>query len=101
MYIRVPPVGHLASGKAFHKFYFDLKGGSGSAVQQSTIVSPQVATYGDTAVVTYTRLVQSAKDDTISVAAYNETRVWNRRKGEDGRSLWVNVHFHRSACNAA
>jgi ketosteroid isomerase-like protein len=82
--------GHLVEGLAFHRFYFDLAEGAGP--RSTTIASPHIRVMGDVAVVSYTRLTQSlGKDDQPTVAAFNETRVWQRQEG-----AWRHVHFHRS-----
>jgi calcium/calmodulin-dependent protein kinase (CaM kinase) II len=82
--------GQLVEGLAFHRFYFDLARGGGA--RNTTIASPHVRVMGDVAVVSYTRLNQRvADDDQPSVAAVNETRVWQRTGGR-----WRHVHFHRS-----
>ena len=85
--------GHLVTGLAFHKYYFDLQHRDGS--KHTTLCSPKVRMVGDgAAVVTYVRLTQyldgNGQPNTSSV---EETRVWQRH--EDGR--WRHVHFHRSA----
>lgn len=85
-------VGQLIEGMEFHKFYFDLQGGSGK--QNTTLASPHVRLLGqDAAIVSYVRLVQKSDSGTEpETAAFNETRVWQRIQGE-----WKHVHFHRSA----
>jgi calcium/calmodulin-dependent protein kinase (CaM kinase) II len=84
--------GQLVEGMAFHKFYFDL--GGGSSPRNTTMASPQVRMLGnDAAVVAYVRLVQRlGGDDKPVTVSSEETRVWQRI---DGR--WKHVHFHRSA----
>ncbi len=84
--------GNLVAGMPFHKFYFDLPGGSGP--KQSSMASPHVRVMGEAAVVSYIRLVQKLDGNgapiTVSV---EETRVWQKKKG-----TWKHVHFHRSPC---
>jgi calcium/calmodulin-dependent protein kinase (CaM kinase) II len=82
--------GQLVQGLAFHRFYFDLGGVRGR--HQTTLCSPHVRLMGDTAVVSYARLIQRTGPDGAVTVATTETRVWQRR---DGR--WRHVHFHRSA----
>jgi calcium/calmodulin-dependent protein kinase (CaM kinase) II len=86
--------GHLIAGLPFHKFYFDLPGSPTKPAKQSTISSPSVRVMGETAVVTYVRVVQKldASGAPISTAAM-ETRVWNKTP-----SGWMHVHFHRTPC---
>lgn len=87
--------GHLVEGLEFHKFYFELGGGSASppTPKVTTMVAPHVRLLGEeAAVVSYVRLNQrvSAAGDP-HVSAVEETRVWERIEGE-----WKHVHFHRS-----
>lgn len=56
------------------------------------MASPKVRLLGDTAIVTYTRLVQTLS----STNAFNETRVWQRNG-----SRWSHVHFHRSPAGSS
>jgi hypothetical protein len=85
-------VGQLVEGMEFHKFYFDLPGGSGK--RNTTLASPHVRLLGpDAAVVSYVRLVQkSDSGSNPETSAFEETRVWQRIQG-----AWKHVHFHRSA----
>jgi calcium/calmodulin-dependent protein kinase (CaM kinase) II len=84
-------VGQLVEGMAFHHFYFNLGRARGN--HHTTMCSPRVRVMGDVAVIAYVRLNQrQAGDATPFTAAFEETRVWQRR---DGR--WRHVHFHRSA----
>ncbi len=82
--------GQLVQGLAFHHFYFELGGVRGR--HQTTMCSPHVRMMGDSAVVTYSRLVQRVGPDGAAVTvASTETRIWQR---QDGR--WRHVHFHRT-----
>jgi ketosteroid isomerase-like protein len=81
--------GHLVQGLSFHHFYFQL--GGGSRPGNTTMVAPHVHLLGDTAVVSYVRLIQSSGDDGPLTSAYEETRVWHRQQ-----AMWKQVHFHRS-----
>ncbi len=83
--------GHLIVGLPYHKFYFDLP--KSAARRQSSISSPHVRICdGGTAVVSYTRLVQSlSSDGAVAESASSETRVWTKTAGG-----WKHVHFHRS-----
>ena len=85
--------GHLVTGKAFHKFYFELETGEEPA-SASTIVDPRYRVFGDAAVVTYIRLQQRGRTTTRT----EETRVWRRcAPGADAAlGRWRLVHFHRS-----
>ncbi len=87
-------VGQLVAGMGFHKFYFDLQGGSGK--RNTTLASPHVRPLGpDAAVVSYVRLVQKADSGSDpETAAFDETRVWQRIDG-----AWKHVHFHRSVAH--
>lgn len=73
--------GHLAEGLGFHKFYFDLKkplveNASSEALTlirpKSTISSPKVSVYGDTAVVTYVRLQQDAGSSKVGFTSAHQ-----------------------------
>ena len=84
-------LGQLVEGLPFHKFYFDMPGTG--RPKQSTMASPTVRVMGDSAVVTYVRVVQKILADGSPIcASIEETRVWQTK---DGR--WLHVHFHRSA----
>jgi len=83
-------VGHLVEGLAFHRFYFEME--SAGREKQSTMSSPRVRIMGDSAVVTYVRVVQwNGADGSPSSLAFEETRVWKRDSHD-----WRHVHFHRS-----
>ena len=87
-------LGHLVTGMPFHKFYFDLPASATKPAKQSSIASPHVRLIGETAVVTYIRLVQKldGSGSPLSTAAM-ETRIW--QKTANG---WKHVHFHRTPC---
>ncbi|MBA3313575.1 MAG: DUF4440 domain-containing protein [Planctomycetaceae bacterium] len=84
--------GHLVSGLDFHRFYFEDRGNhSTGRAKQSSMTSPSVRLMGDSAVVTYVRLVQVYEDGRYVSSAAEETRIWERQDG-----TWRHVHFHRS-----
>eukprot|EP00047_Mylnosiga_fluctuans_P003994 m.232189 g.232189 ORF g.232189 m.232189 type:complete len:509 (+) comp12311_c0_seq1:2-1528(+) len=84
--------GCLVVGQDFHKFYFE--NGSQSKYRM-TIIDPRVRMLGDTAIVTYIRIVQeSSATGAVSSKRFEETRVWHAHGAG-----WVNVHFHRSQLN--
>lgn len=87
-------LGHLVTGLPFHKFYFDLPATATKPAKQSSIASPHVRLIGETAVVTYVRLVQKLDGggSPLSTAAM-ETRIWQKTSGG-----WKHVHFHRTPC---
>jgi len=87
-------LGHLVEGLPFHKFYFDLPGTPTKPPKQSSIASPRVRVMGDSAVVTYVRLVQKleAGGAPVTVSAM-ETRIWTKTSAG-----WKHVHFHRTPC---
>ena len=68
--------GHLVGGLEFHKFYFD--NGYGGIPRAETMVEPHVRNLGETAVLSYVRLVQTkdatGKDVTLR---FSETRIWS------------------------
>jgi ketosteroid isomerase-like protein len=82
--------GQVVTGLPFHKFYFDLP--RSNSPKKSTMANPHVRMMGDSAVLSYVRVVQKldATGAPISVAAM-ETRVWQKID-----STWKHVHFHRS-----
>lgn len=84
--------GHLVTGMAFHKFYFDL--GASDGPRTTTMASPHVRLLGsDVAIVSYVRLTQRVEASAGPVVSQiEETRVWQRQQGH-----WRHVHFHRSA----
>ncbi len=82
--------GHLVEGMPFHRFYFQL--GGGSTATNQTLCQPKVHLLGDVGVVAYTRLQQRLDaDGHPRTWAWNESRVW-QRQGEQ----WKLIHFHRS-----
>lgn len=87
-------LGHLVVGLPFHQFYFELPATATKPAKQSTIASPHVRVMGDSAVVTYVRVVQKVDSAgaPLSTAAM-ETRVWQKSS-----SGWKHVHFHRTPC---
>lgn len=87
-------LGHLVEGLPFHKFYFDLPGTPTKPAKQSSIASPRVRVMGDSAVVTYVRLVQKLESSGAPVtASAMETRIWTKTSAG-----WKHVHFHRTPC---
>ncbi len=55
------------------------------------ILSPRVQVYGETGIVTYTRLMTYDRNGTPLWKTFNETRVYLRTDGK-----WKMAHFHRS-----
>jgi calcium/calmodulin-dependent protein kinase (CaM kinase) II len=87
--------GQLATGMAFHKYYFDLPAGDKPAAKKLvTMASPHVRMLGsDAAVLSYVRLTQSLDAaGAPQTSKFEETRVWQKIGG-----AWKHVHFHRSA----
>jgi ketosteroid isomerase-like protein len=67
---------------------------SGSSQLKPTrfdMLTPRVQVYGDTGIVTYTRLMTYGDDGRPRWSTFNETRVFVRREGS-----WKMAHFHRS-----
>ena len=82
-------LGNLVEGLDFHETYFDSPT---SGKRKSSVRAPHIRVLGDTAVLAYVRLVQSATSDgQHSTTAFEETRIWHKIEGS-----WKNVHFHRS-----
>lgn len=55
------------------------------------LLEPRVQIYGDTGIVTFTRLTTYGQDGHPRWTAFNETRVFIREGG-----AWKMAHFHRS-----
>lgn len=55
------------------------------------LLTPKVQCYGDSAVVTYTRLLTFNDSGKPSWRTFNESRVFIRQDGK-----WLMVHFHRT-----
>mmetsp|Transcript_29483 Transcript_29483/g.83089 ORF Transcript_29483/g.83089 Transcript_29483/m.83089 type:complete len:192 (-) Transcript_29483:118-693(-) len=90
-------VGHVAKGLPFHRFYFDLPGGTPPAVKPNVTLADvhvRMLAGGDAAVVCYVRLVQALGAGGPETLKSNETRVFERAASAGGE--WVCVHFHRS-----
>jgi ketosteroid isomerase-like protein len=87
-------LGHLVSRLPFHKFYFDLPATATKPAKQSSIASPHVRLMGDSAVVSYVRVVQKLDSNgSPATVAAMETRVWQKTAAG-----WKHVHFHRTPC---
>jgi calcium/calmodulin-dependent protein kinase (CaM kinase) II len=86
--------GQLASGMAFHKYYFELPGSPQKPAKHVTMSQPHVRLLGnDGAVISYVRLTQSLDaGGAPQTSRVEETRVWQRIDGQ-----WKHVHFHRSS----
>lgn len=65
--------------------------GAFSKLIQFHMLTPHVHVHGDSAVVTYTRLMTFASESAPVFRAFNETRVFTRMDG-----AWKMIHFHRS-----
>jgi len=85
--------GQIASGMAFHKYYFDLPSSPQMPAKNVTMAQPHVRLLGDSgAVLSYVRLTQSLDaDGSPQTSRVEETRVWQKIDGH-----WKHVHFHRS-----
>ena len=55
------------------------------------MLTPRVQVYGDTGIVTYTRLMTYDEGGTPRWSTFNETRVFVKQEG-----AWRMAHFHRS-----
>src|SRR5205085_6339084 len=65
--------------------------GSFGKLVRFDMLTPHVHLLGDSAVVTYTRLMTYSTDSGPVFRAFNETRVFARKDG-----AWKMIHFHRS-----
>jgi calcium/calmodulin-dependent protein kinase (CaM kinase) II len=86
--------GQVASGMAFHKYYFELPGSPQKPAKNVTMSQPHVRLLGnDAAVLSYVRLTQSLDaNGAPQTGRMEETRIWQKIDGQ-----WKHVHFHRSA----
>ncbi len=62
-----------------------------NAPSRFDILSPRVQVYGETGIVTYTRLMTYDRNGTPLWKTFNETRVYLLTEG-----VWKMAHFHRS-----
>jgi calcium/calmodulin-dependent protein kinase (CaM kinase) II len=85
--------GQVATGMAFHKYYFDLPGAPQKPAKNVTMAQPHVRLLGDSgAVLSYVRLTQSIDaSGAPQTSRVEETRIWQKIDGQ-----WKHVHFHRS-----
>ena len=63
----------------------------GMAPKRFDILLPRVQVYGETGIVTYTRLMTYDDNGKPRWVTFNETRVFVKQEG-----VWKMVHFHRS-----
>lgn len=86
--------GQLVEGLEFHRYYFQL--GGGSSPVHVTLAQPRVRVLGDVAIIAYVRLQQKLDENgKPATSAWAETRIWQRQAPG-----WRLVHFHRSPINA-
>ena len=80
-------------GLDFHLRLMDSMRESGSfgKLVGFEMLTPHVHLLGDSAVVTYTRLMTYSTESGPVFRAFNETRVFTRKEGG-----WRMIHFHRS-----
>ena len=77
-------------GVAFH-LHLVQRAASHPQPARTDILTPRVQVYGDTGIVTYTRLITLDDQAGLRWETYNETRVFVKRDG-----VWKMAHFHRS-----
>lgn len=78
------------------EFHLDLmmamrERGVYNSLTRFDVLTPRVQVYGDTGIVTYTRLMTYFTESGPAWRAFNETRVFSKIGGQ-----WKMVHFHRS-----
>lgn len=78
------------------EFHLDLmtamrERGVYSSLIRFDVLTPRVQVYGDTGIVTYTRLMTYFSESGLTWRTFNETRVFSKIGGQ-----WKMVHFHRS-----
>lgn len=82
---------HRQDGLDFHFFMID-QGWAGTDVDfRYDLLEPRLQLYGNTAIVSYTFMLTTARDGVISHRTHNESRVLVK---EDGK--WQVVHVHKS-----
>lgn len=82
---------HRQDGLPFHLFMIEHSWAGTEGNFRYDLWEPRLQRYGDTAIVSYTFMLTTAKDGTISHRSHNESRVLV--KGPDG---WKVVHVHKS-----
>ena len=79
-------------GLEFHtSLIMQMSKDSSNRPERFDILTPRIQLYGDTGIVTYTRLMTFDDDGKPRWQTYNETRVYVKFD-----SAWKMVHFHRS-----
>ena len=82
---------HRQDGLPFHLFMIEHSWAGTDANFRYDLWEPRLQLYGDTAIVSYTFMLTTAKDGIIGHRSHNESRVLT--KGDDG---WKIVHVHKS-----
>ncbi|HSM58497.1 MAG TPA: nuclear transport factor 2 family protein [Candidatus Sulfomarinibacteraceae bacterium] len=82
---------HRQDGLDFHFFMIDHSWAGTEADFRYDLLEPRLQLYGDTAIVSYTFMLSTARDGHIEHSSHNESRVLIRQ--EDG---WKVVHVHKS-----
>jgi ketosteroid isomerase-like protein len=87
---------HRRDGLPFHLFMIEHSWAGAGADFRYDLWEPRLQLYGDTAIVSYTFMLTTAKEGAIGHRTHNESRVLVKR---DGR--WQVVHTHKSPAWAA
>ncbi|HKZ83809.1 MAG TPA: nuclear transport factor 2 family protein [Anaerolineae bacterium] len=82
---------HRQDGLDFHLFMIENAWAGASSAWRYDLLEPRLQVYGDTAVVSYTLMVSTAREDGITHRTHNESRVLVKREGR-----WQIVHVHKS-----
>lgn len=82
---------HRQDGLNFHFFMIEHSWAGTEADFRYDLLEPRLQLYGDTAIVSYTFMLTSAREGDISHRYHNESRVLLRT--DDG---WQVVHVHKS-----
>lgn len=82
---------HRQDGLDFHFFMIDHNWSASDGDFRYDLLEPRLQLYGDTAIVSYTFMLTTARDGKISHRTHNESRVLVK---EDGG--WKVVHVHKS-----
>ena len=82
---------HRQDGIDFHLFMIEHNWSGAGADFRYDLLEPRLQLYGNTAVVSYTFLLTTARDGVVAHRSHNESRVLVKENGN-----WQVVHVHKS-----
>lgn len=82
---------HRQDGLDFHFFMIDHNWSGNDGDFRYDLLEPRLQLYGDTAIVSYTFMLTTARNGNISHRTHNESRVLVKENGD-----WKVVHVHKS-----